>query len=142
MRARGGCDEAARTAIEAKVRAHHQAGRLREAATAALEGYGPEVLGFLIVTLRSETDAAEAFAQFCADLWTSIANFGWRCSFRTWAYTVARHAGERQRRDRHARRAVSLEDWPELSSIEQRVRTATEPFCRTETKARARALRD
>src|ERR1700687_3457049 len=43
------CDPVARdeTRLEQRIRRHHDRGELKEAATAAIEGFGPEILGFL-----------------------------------------------------------------------------------------------
>src|SRR5215831_19409009 len=108
--------DASRSELEAAVRAQHEAGNLRAAATRALEGYGPEILGYLVATLRSDEAAAEVFSQFCLDLWTGLPGFEWRSSFRTWAYMLARHAAIRVRRSPHVRRSVPLEVAAEISA--------------------------
>jgi RNA polymerase sigma-70 factor, ECF subfamily len=126
--------------VEDRFRSLVEAGDLRAAGAAAVEGYGPEVLGFLVTFLRSEADAAEAFAQACEDLWTGLPRFERRSSLRTWFYVLARHAAARLRRSphqRHRRAAVS-----EVSLVAEGVRSRTLPFLRTEVKDRFAAIRD
>lgn len=125
--------------LEDAIRAHHDAGRYAEALTVALEGYGREVMGFLMIRLRrDETLASEAFSQLGEDLWKGIEGFGWRSSFRTWMYVLARNAASRQGRDRHRRDGVALS---EVSEQVARVRTQTLTFLRTEAKDRFAELR-
>ena len=69
--------------LEAKIRSHFDAGELEEAATVALEGYGRELLGYLVATMRSEQDAGDVFSELSEDLWRGLPEFGWRSSFRT-----------------------------------------------------------
>jgi RNA polymerase sigma-70 factor (ECF subfamily) len=116
-------------------------GDLRAAATAAVEGYGPEVLGFLVTFFRNEDDASEAFAQACEDLWTGLGGFERRSSLRTWFYTLARHAASRLRRspERRSGRHVSLTD---VTDIAERVRSQTLPHLRTDVKDRFASIRN
>lgn len=128
-----------REELEATLRTRHASGDLRGTATAALEAYGPEVLGFL-VNLTGDHDAAgEIFSMFCEDVWSGLPGFRFQCSFRTWAYTLARHAAQRFREDPHARRRRSL--GPEVEEIEHRVRTTTVTHLRTDAKDRVRGIR-
>ncbi len=125
--------------LEEQIRAHHDAGRFDQALTVALEGYGREVMGFLMLRLRRDEGlAAEAFSQLGEDLWKGIESFGWRSSFRTWMYVLARNAASRQGRDRHRRDGVALS---EVSELVARVRTQTLTFLRTEAKDRFAELR-
>jgi RNA polymerase sigma-70 factor (ECF subfamily) len=118
---------------EAELKALFEAGDLHETAARTVEVYGPEVLALLIAILRSEQDGSEAFAEACADLWAGLDRFGWRCSMRTWFYTLARHAAARLRRapDRRPGRAVPLS---QVSEVADRVRTQTLPHLRTAAK--------
>jgi len=136
--------EQQRAALEAEIQGHCEAERWGPAATVALEGYGPEVLGYLSAMSRSETDAAEVFSIFCEDLWKGLPAFRWQSSFRTWAYTLARHALYRLSRDPHRRRErnLALSQSPEVFEKVQQVRTTTMIHLRTETKNRFTALRD
>jgi len=127
--------------LEHRIRRHHERGELKEAATAAIEGFGPEILGFLVAVVRDEQLAGEVFAQFCEDLWTGLASFRWESSFRTWGYTLARNAWQRLRREPHFRKTVALSDVPDISKLEQRVRTMTLPHLKSDVKQQVQKLR-
>ncbi|MCX4242729.1 RNA polymerase sigma factor [Paraliomyxa miuraensis] len=133
-----------RAALEEQIRGLCEAGQWGPAATTALRGYGPEVLGYLSAMCRTETDAAEVFSSFCEDLWKGLPGFRWHSSFRTWAYTLARHALYRLARDPQRRRdrIVALSDSPEVLELAEQVRTTTMIHLRTETKNKFTALRD
>lgn len=133
-----------RPALEAQLRALCDAGDKQRAATLLLEGYGREILGFLIVRMRDESAASDAFSIFAEDLWRGLPGFGWRCSARVWAYTLARHAASRYLRDARRRRArnLPLSAAGALSQIEQQVRTETRSAARTEKRHRIAQLRE
>jgi len=114
------------------------ADRLKEAATLAIESYGPEVLSFLQVMVRDHADAADAFAQACEDLWRGLPRFEGRSSMKTWFYTLARHAALRLWRSSRADRAASLS---EITEVAERVRTQTRPHLKTEIKVGFAAIR-
>lgn len=137
-------DHASRSDLEDCIRAALEAGDKRGAATALLEGYGGEVLGFLVAHLRDRDAATEVFSQFTEDLWRSLDAFRRQCSARVWAYMLARHAASSYLKEAHRRRArhVPLSHAGPLSGIEERVRTATLAALRTETKNRAARLRE
>src|SRR5678809_1287830 len=73
-------------------------------------------------------------------LWRAIDAFGWRCSLRTWLYTLARHAAvrfERAPANQDARHRP-------LSGVSEPVaaeRSRTRPYLRTEVKDRFAAIR-
>jgi RNA polymerase sigma-70 factor (ECF subfamily) len=115
-----------------------------EGARLGLEAYGPDILGYLIAVARSEADGAEAFSAFCEDLWKGLPEFRGACSFRTWAYTLARHALFRLKRADGARRRreLALSDAPEILRIAEHVRTTTQVHLRTEVKTRVAQLRE
>jgi len=133
-----------REAHELRIRAYSDAGDKKRAATALLEAYGNEVLGFLIARLRDRDAASEVFSRFTEDLWKGLGAFRWECSARVWAYMLARHAashhirGERRYRGRH----VPLARAGPLSAIEHRIRTATLTAARTEARSQAARLRE
>jgi RNA polymerase sigma-70 factor (ECF subfamily) len=129
--------------LEQTIRSRCEQGDWEAAATAALRGYGPQILGVLASLHRDEADAAEAFSIFSEDLWRGLRLFRWECSFRTWAYTVARNASQRHGKDQRRRkvRQVSLSDCPELLVLAEKVRTETLTYLRTETKTRVHELR-
>jgi RNA polymerase sigma-70 factor (ECF subfamily) len=130
-----------RAALEQSLRAAWAAGDIERATTLAIGGYGPEIFG-LIVALHSNLDEAnDVFAQFCEDTWRGLPGFAGRASFRTWAYTLARHASHRARR-RARRPALPLSQASLASRLAADVRTATLPLLRTEGRDRFRELRE
>lgn len=126
-------NEAEREELEASIRAHLEAGESAQAITVAIKGYGPEILAFLVGTMRDENAASEVFSAFSEDLLRGIEGFAWRSSFRTWAYTLARHACSRYLRDPHRRRARRLAT-DEVAGIVDELRTGTPQHMKTEMK--------
>ncbi|MCE9579767.1 MAG: sigma-70 family RNA polymerase sigma factor [Deltaproteobacteria bacterium] len=126
--------------LEDRIRAAAEAADWSRAATVALEGYGPEVLGFLVTLTRNAVDASEAFSLFSEGVWRGLPKFRWEASFRTWAYRLARRAVWRLRRDPHRRRAVPLSD-AGVSAVVEQVRSRTATFLRTETRDKVAKLR-
>ena len=137
-------DHDERAQLEARIKAACAASTYGEAATVAVRGFGPELVGYLAAVTRSESDAAEIFSALCEDMWKGLPGFRWDCSFRTWAYTLARHAWLRYARDplRRRGRAIPLESASEVFAIADEVRTRTLDYLRTEVKDRVAALRD
>ncbi len=84
--------------VEGRVATHLETGNLSAAASAAIEGYGPSVYGYLC-TLLDEDDARDVFSQFAEDLWRGLAGFRRECTLRAWAYKLAWHAAARFHRD-------------------------------------------
>lgn len=129
------------TPVETQIRALSDGQHWKQAAAAAIEGYGPEILGYLAAVLRDESAAGEVFSQFCEDLWNGLPRFRWQSSFRTWAYTLARHASLRYLRSPEQRRPrVPVEE--EISALAQKVRTNTATYLRSDVKAKVRAIRE
>jgi RNA polymerase sigma-70 factor (ECF subfamily) len=115
-----------------------RAGAYDRAATEALERYGAELYGYLIVVI-GENDAGEVFGQVCEDLWRGLPTFAFRCSLRTWLYVLARNATSRYRRSPwHLLRTGDSK----LTGIVDRARTSTAEWRRTGIKDRVRELRD
>jgi RNA polymerase sigma-70 factor (ECF subfamily) len=110
--------------IEADVLALLDAGDLARAATAAIKGYGPQVLGYLTAVLRDDDEAADAFSVFCEDLWRGMASFRRESSVRTWAYRVAWHAAMRAARQPYRQRRRRLAT-SAASAIAAEVRSTT-----------------
>jgi RNA polymerase sigma-70 factor, ECF subfamily len=136
-------DDQERARLEHTLRTHCDAGRFREAATEALEGYGAEILGYLHACARNEADADEAFADFCEDLWRGLPGFRFAASLRTWAYTLARHALYNHARDPRRRHAfVDPSHAPELAQVAERVRSTTVTYLRSEKKSQIARLRE
>jgi len=133
-----------RDALERRIRGYCEAGDQKRAATALLEGYGREVLGFLIARLRDRDAATEVFSQFTEDLWKGLGGFRWQCSARVWSYTLARHAASHYIHDVRRRRGrnVPLSRAGPLSAIEEKIRTATFTAARTEARSRVARLRE
>jgi len=127
--------------VESRIRLAYEAGNFEGAATEAIQGYGPEILGFLANLLQDHEEASEAFAHACEDMWAGIEGFQWRCRFRTWVFAVARRAYQRylsrERRWRYRR----LSEVTEPQVLANKVRTATSPYLRTENKTRLSELR-
>ena len=125
--------------VEEEIGRLRAAGQLKDVATLAIEGYGPEVLSFLEMMLRDHADASDAFAQACEDLWKGLPRFEGRSSMKTWFYTLARHAASRLRRSTHPGRRAALS---EITDVAERVRSRTRPHLRTEIKHGFAAIRD
>jgi RNA polymerase sigma-70 factor (ECF subfamily) len=123
------------------IRQRHEQGDPRGAAAAAVEGYGPELFGFLVASLGSEADAQDVFSQVCEDLLRGLPRFEWRSSFRTWVYRLARAAMARHLRA-PARRAGRRVPLSQISEPEARARTETLPHLRTEAKDALARVRD
>ncbi len=98
------------------------AGDLRGAATAAIRGYGPQVLQVLRAMLREEAEAREAFSQFAENLWKGLATFRGEASFKTWALRLACNAARNQRDEAWRRRGRRLATG-EASALAEEVRT-------------------
>ena len=127
--------------LERAIAEHLATGDLAAAATAALEGLGPQILGYLGATLRDDDAAFEVFGYFSEQLWKSIATFRAESSFKTWAYKLVMHSVSRFRRDGFRRLAQPLES-SEASAIALRVRSTTAPYRRTEVKDKFARLRE
>jgi RNA polymerase sigma-70 factor (ECF subfamily) len=132
------------TRLEREIQEAFTAGRLEEAATRAMKGYGNEILGFLNARLRSESDGREVFSIFAEDFWIGFGHFNYRCSMRVWAYTLARNAANRfaKHPQRRAARNVGLSGAEHLLEAVAGVRSTTKVYQRTETKDRFKALRE
>ena len=113
-----------RAALEARIEQRLERGELAEAATEALKGYGPEILGYLHSVVRDRTAASDVFADFSEDLWRGIAGFRRESSFRTWAYKLAWNAAQTFWRDPFRRRGRRLAT-SEYSLLADRVRTSS-----------------
>ena len=108
--------------VEAKVQELLSAGDLRGAATAAIQGFGPKVLGYLRSILRDDNDAADAFSNFAEDLWRGIGGYRGEASFKTWAYKLAWCSAMHVRSDTYRRLGRRLESG-EASGLAAEVRT-------------------
>lgn len=136
-------DADARAELERVIAVHCAAHEFEAAATAAIKGYGPEILGYLAAATRREHETAEVFSDFCEDLWRGLATFRGDASFRTWAYRIAYHALARAGRTgaKRRQRTVALGDVPEIEALVDHVRTQTLPHLRTDIKKEVLELR-
>jgi RNA polymerase sigma-70 factor (ECF subfamily) len=92
-------------ALERRLLAQLDAGEQSAAVAGIIRGYGPQILGYLRVVLRNESDAAEVFSAFAEDVLRRIGEFRRASSVRVWAYALAWRAGQRFRRDAFRERA-------------------------------------
>ncbi|WP_437604201.1 sigma-70 family RNA polymerase sigma factor [Sorangium sp. So ce590] len=116
-------------------------GDLKGAADAGIRGYGPSLLGFLAHVLESPQDASEVFSEVCLNIWSHLGSFRGDSSFRTWAFRIARNAYQNHLERPERRRHLPLSQAPEVSGLEEQVRTQTLPYLRTEVKDKVAALR-
>ncbi len=100
---------AAMASIEESVREALARGDPQAAATEAIRGHGPEILGYLTALVRDDEDAHDVFSQFAEDLWRGLPRFRWECSLRAWAYGLAYHAAARFARDPYRQRRRRLQ---------------------------------
>jgi len=136
-------DPSAREALESEVRRRCEGGDRDGAATAALQGYGPEVFSLLCALHRDEQDAADVFAAFSENLWRGLASFEWKCTLRTWAYTLAHNASRRFLRGvRRDRKGTPIGEDSMAERLAAQVRTRTRTWMRTETKDRFARMRE
>ena len=98
--------------LEAEIQALLDGGRHHDAATAAVRGYGPSVLGFLVGALKDRDAAKDVFSQACENLWRNLAGFRRECALGTWFYVLAWNAAKNhldQAHHRHVRRFATSE---------------------------------
>jgi RNA polymerase sigma-70 factor (ECF subfamily) len=117
------------------------AGDVEGACTAALKGYGPQLLGYLSAVLRDEALASDAFSELSVDLWKGLATFRCEATVRTFAYKLAWHAALRVARDPYEKRRRPLES-DQISQLAERIRTETAIHLRSQVKDGIAALRD
>jgi RNA polymerase sigma-70 factor (ECF subfamily) len=125
--------------VEEAVRRHLGLGDHAAAASDALRGYGPQILGYLAAILSNDALATEAFSAFAEDLWCGLPSFRGEGTVRAWAYAVASRCASRTlrtaARDRTRRLMTS-----EASRLAEEVRTSLPTRVeRRDRIARARA---
>ncbi|HQY63099.1 MAG: sigma-70 family RNA polymerase sigma factor [Myxococcales bacterium] len=127
---------AAHDALENELRSLMERGATNQAATLALRRAGPELLRFVVHAHGSETMGADVFSLLAEDVWRGLPAFRWECSFRTWAYALARRASARYRRSERAHgRAIPLSELGALSELVAEVRTRTVSRLREENRS-------
>jgi serine/threonine-protein kinase len=141
--ARAAAEDAPAPRDASPIRRALDAGDVSGAVQTALTQFGPEILRYLANLLEEPGLADDAFSLFCERVWFGLPRFEWRCSFRTWAFVVARRAAADVRRveGRQRRLAGPVTD-SQLSRIAEQVRTATLPLLKTEGRSAFRRLRD
>lgn len=113
-----------RAALEERIRLYLESGQLALAATEALKGYGPEILGYLVTVLKDRSSARDVFADFAEDMWKGIPRFRRESSFRTWAYKLAWNAAQMFWRDPFRKRVRRLTT-SEYSRVAERLRVSS-----------------
>lgn len=111
--------------LEETIRGLLAAGKSEEGATAAIKGYGPQVLRYLRSVLGNEDDAREAFAQFAENLWRGLPEFRGSAPFRIWAYRIAWNVACDLRKQPWRSRRERL-DTGEATRIAETVATSTD----------------
>ena len=121
-----------------------QKGDHAAATAAAMRGYGPRLLGFLVAILRSETEASDAFSELSEVLWRKLPGFAWESTLRTWLYGIARNVASTTSGRNAARRRRRVGDArsSEIENVAQAVRTQTLAYLRTAKRTRLQELRD
>jgi RNA polymerase sigma-70 factor, ECF subfamily len=127
--------------VDLEIRAALMRGDESAAVVRAIEGYGPEVLGFLVAMLRDADAADDVFSMFCEDVWRGLTHVREATALRAWVYTVARHAAARYRRAAYESRRKPLSCAPP-AVLEARARTRTHTFLRSETRSAVDRLRE
>lgn len=129
---------------EQDIAARLTAGDLEQAAVLTLRAYGPEILGFLLVQLRSPQHADDVFSTFAEDLWRSLPNLTLHTSMRAYAYALARNAKHRfLARDLRKQRAhAPISEGHVLSQLVAQVRTGTAQYIATASKNKLSELRE
>ncbi len=108
--------------LEATIEVLLDQGRAHDAMTAAVRGYGPAVLGFLVSSLKDKDTAKDVFSQACENLWRNIAGFRRECAFGTWFYVLAWNAARNQLSEAHRRRVRRLQT-SEISQLVAPIRS-------------------
>lgn len=127
--------------LEARIGEALDTGDVTLAATCAVRGYGPQILGYLTAVLRRRDLAEDAFSVFTEDMWKGLEGFRRGSSFRTWAYKLAYHAALRVLRDPHHKRGVALPA-SLASELAEKLRSETPLHLRTDVKTSVQRLRE
>jgi RNA polymerase sigma-70 factor (ECF subfamily) len=124
-----------RDALESRIAASIAASRFAEAATEALRGFGPELLGYLIGTCGNDDLGHDAFAELCERMWKGLPQFRGECSFRAWCYRIARSVclDQKKRAHRHRERPALSH---EISAVAMNVASTRPTYLRSEIRDR------
>jgi RNA polymerase sigma-70 factor, ECF subfamily len=83
---------------ESEVRAHLEGGSVGGASRLCLEAYGAELFGLLLGVLEDAAVARRIYADVASQIASEIGDFHWRCSLRSWTYSLAhRKLADRRR---------------------------------------------
>ncbi|MEO8699431.1 MAG: sigma-70 family RNA polymerase sigma factor [Kofleriaceae bacterium] len=129
--------------LEAALKQQFDAADFDGTMTAAIEGYGGELYGFLVGLAHDRALADDVFGSACERLWKALPKFRWDSTFRVWAYTIARN--EFLRSTRETNRAKQRVPISQVASIQQaidRARTSTPLHQRTDVKDRFAKVRE
>ncbi len=114
------------------------------AANLTIRHYGPEILGFLVVQLRSDQHADDVFSMFAEDLWRGLGALRLQSTMRAYAYALARNASHRflarDLRRQHAALPLSVAE--RLAELVAQTRTKTATWIATDSKQRLAQLRE
>lgn len=135
---------AVRPDVEDEARARAEKGDWDGAATAALRGYGQEILEVLVAMHRDEVDASEVWSLFAEGVWRGLPRFAWESTLRTWLYAVAKRCSLRYRRDERRRdaRQAPLPEGSQASILAADLKSRTASILATTNRSRIAALRD
>ena len=126
--------------MEAQIRELCQAGDYKGAVTLGIKTYGGELYSYLAAIARSDGDASDAYGRLCLGLWEGLPGFRWECTFRTWAYVLARNAFRSV--GKTSARFVPLSHAPEIAEVAEAVRSRTAEHLRTEVKDQVAKIRE
>jgi len=135
----------AHESIEERARMACLEGQYELATQVALEGYSREIYGFLLAKFRGQsTYADDVFSEFCETLWSTLSSFQWRCSIRSWCYSLARSSASRHQRTSHhqCERTIPLSAAPWIEHLTVQLRTSTRPHLKSEVKDEFQRLRE
>lgn len=95
--------------LENRIRELLSVGDIRQAATEAIRGYGPDLLRFLRGLLGSHSEAEEAFARTSERIWRGLPEFRGEAVTRTWCFSLAWSAAADLRKEAWNQRGRRLE---------------------------------
>ena len=110
--------------LEIQVKDLLAAGDRRSAASEAIRGLGPKVLGYLRSVLRNDEDAADAFSIFAEHLWRGLPTWRGQSSLKTWAFKLAWNAALNLKDEAWRRRGRRFKTG-EASRLADEIRTRT-----------------
>jgi RNA polymerase sigma-70 factor, ECF subfamily len=106
-----------------------------QAAQIAISAYGAELYGFIKAIHRDEQEAREVLSEVNEELTKGFRTFDGRCSFRTWAYAIARRCSAKRLQTRSPDQVATVTP---ITSAKKNGKVDAE----AERKAKIRALRD